>query len=165
MRLVPVLVAMTLVAAACGADGTGSSEPTAATAVTTASSGPAPTTVPPTTAPATTISSADSGCADVVAVEVDGSGDTYTFAVTVASADTGWEKYADAWVVRALDGTVLGERVLTHPHVDEQPFTRSLGGVVVPEGTETVVVAARDSVLGFCGNEMSIAIGTAQEGG
>ena len=45
----------------------------------------------------------------------------------------------------------LGERVLAHPHENEQPFTRSLSGVVIPDGVDTVTIAARDSVLGFCG--------------
>ncbi len=95
-------------------------------------------------------------CADVVAVEIGGGDDSYAFAVTVESADTGWEKYADVWEVVAPDGTVLATRVLTHPHVDEQPFTRSQSGVVVPEGVDQVTVRARDSVAGFCGREIIV---------
>ena len=99
-------------------------------------------------------------CADVidVDVEVQANGD-YRFDVTVASADTGWDKYADAWEVRAPDGTVLGVRELAHPHVDEQPFTRSLSGVTIAAGMTEVVVAARDSVEGFCGVEYPVPIG------
>jgi len=47
------------------------------------------------------------------------------FDVTLSHADTGWEDYADGWRVELEDGTVLGTRVLGHPHVNEQPFTRS----------------------------------------
>jgi hypothetical protein len=95
---------------------------------------------------------AESGCADVIEVEVEETADgIFTIAATVSSADTGWDKYADAWEVRAPDGTVLGTRELLHPHVDEQPFTRNLTGVEIPAGTETITVAARDSVEGFCG--------------
>ena len=65
-------------------------------------------------------------CADVIDVEISGDG-PYTFAVTVASPDTGWDKYADEWRIESEAGEVLGVRELTHPHVDEQPFTRSLG--------------------------------------
>ena len=91
-------------------------------------------------------------CADVVNVEVSPEpGGTYRFDVAVQSEDTGWEKYADAWEIRAPNGTVLGTRVLAHPHVDEQPFTRSLTGVTIPEGITQVEVAARDLVEGFCG--------------
>jgi hypothetical protein len=91
-------------------------------------------------------------CADVENVEITAEADgTFRFEVTVRSPDTGWDKYADAWEVRAPDGTVLGTRVLTHPHVEEQPFTRSLSGVAIPEGITQAEVAARDLVEGFCG--------------
>lgn len=91
------------------------------------------------------------GCANVVGVEVEPVGDTFRFDVTVRSADTGPEKYADAWEIRTPDGQALGVRELLHDHVGEQPFTRSLTGVVIPEGVDRVVVAARDSEAGFCG--------------
>lgn len=100
-----------------------------------------------------------SGCADVIDVEVVAGGDgSYTFHVTVASADEGWDKYADEWSIRAGDGTILGTRTLLHPHVDEQPFTRSLSGVLVPDGIESVVVSARDSVAGYCGAEYEVVV-------
>jgi len=76
----------------------------------------------------------------------------------VASADEGWAKYADEWTVQAEDGTVLGTRTLLHPHDDEQPFTRSLTGVQIPEGYSTVVVAARDSVDGYCGATLEVEV-------
>ena len=72
-----------------------------------------------------------------------------SFSVTVRHGDTGWEHYADAWEVRLADGTVLGRRGLLHPHETEQPFTRSLGGVRVPEGVERVEIWAHDSVHGW----------------
>ena len=52
---------------------------------------------------------------------------------------------------------MLGERVLLHPHVDEQPFTRSLSGVTVPSGTEQVTVRAHDSVDGW-GPEVTVVL-------
>ena len=51
--------------------------------------------------------------------------------------------------VEAPDGTELGYRKLLHPHVNEQPFTRSLGGVSVPDGMTEVVIRAHDSVHGW----------------
>jgi len=78
-------------------------------------------------------------------------GDTWRFDVTLRHADTGWDDYADGWRVLAMDGTELGLRVLYHPHVDEQPFTRSLGGVAIPAGTTTVLIEARDSIGGWSG--------------
>lgn len=93
-----------------------------------------------------------SGCADVIDVIVTAEAEgTYRFDVTVRSSDTGWDKYADLWEVRGPDGAGLGRRVLTHPHVEEQPFTRSQNGIAVPDGVATVTVVARDSVTGFCG--------------
>ena len=70
--------------------------------------------------------------AEIVRAEARASGNSYSFSVTLRHGDTGWEDYADGWRVELPDGTVLGTRVLYHPHVDEQPFTRSLSGVVVP---------------------------------
>ena len=97
------------------------------------------------------------GCADVTGVVVKEEGDGgYRFDVTVRSADTGWDKYADGWEVRSPDGTVLGFRELLHPHETEQPFTRSLSGVEVPATVTAVTVAARDSVLGYCGQEATV---------
>lgn len=91
------------------------------------------------------------GCADVVAVEIIEEDGAFLISATVSSADTGDEKYADAWEVRSPDGSVLGERVLTHPHVGEQPFTRSQPGIEIPDDVAVVTVAAHDSVVGFCG--------------
>lgn len=100
---------------------------------------------------------AASACADVIAVELTDSGDgTYQVSTTVSSADTGEEKYADEWRVVAPDGSILGIRVLAHPHVNEQPFTRSLGGVEIPPDVETVTVEARDSVEGYCGQSVRV---------
>jgi hypothetical protein len=77
---------------------------------------------------------AGAGEADVLGVSVTSTGEgTYCFDVTVQHADTGWDHYADAWEVLAPDGTVLGARTLLHPHTDEQPFTRSLIGIRIPE--------------------------------
>lgn len=88
--------------------------------------------------------------AEVVDVKItpEGGG-SYRFDVTVQHPDTGWEAYADRWEVLAPDGSLLGTRVLAHPHVHEQPFTRSLGGVAIPESVREVTVRARDSVDGW----------------
>jgi len=74
---------------------------------------------------------------------VSGSGGNYSFSVTLRHGDTGWDDYADGWRVVTADGTELGMRVLYHPHVNEQPFTRSLSGVSIPEGIDEVYIEAR----------------------
>lgn len=70
-------------------------------------------------------------------------------AVTVEHPDTGWDHYADAWRVLDADGNVLGERILHHPHVNEQPFTRSLRGVTIPDGQRFMQIEARCSRDGW----------------
>ena len=102
-------------------------------------------------------SAASAGEADVVKVEAarEGAG-TWRFDVTVAHGDEGWDHYADKWEVLAPDGRRLGTRVLLHPHVGEQPFTRSLGGVAIPEDIDRVILRAHDSVHGLGGAEITV---------
>ena len=101
--------------------------------------------------------SAQAGEADVVAAEAYPEGEgRWRFSVTVAHGDEGWDHYADRWEVLAPDGTVLGTRVLVHPHETEQPFTRSLGGVAVPDGIDRVTLRAHDSVHGLGGAEATV---------
>jgi len=83
----------------------------------------------------------------VAATATAGSGG-WRFDVTLRHDDTGWENYADGWGVYTLDGVALGYRVLVHPHVDEQPFTRSLSGVIIPAGTRQVIIRPHDLVHG-----------------
>ncbi len=97
------------------------------------------------------------GEADVLAVDVRPEGDgRYTFSATVQHADTGWDHYADAFEVLGPDGQSLGVRTLHHPHVNEQPFTRSLSGVEVPDGVTEVTVRAHDSVDGYGGATVTV---------
>lgn len=84
------------------------------------------------------------------------SGGTYRFDVTIRHPDTGWEHYADGWRVLDMAGNELGMRVLYHPHVDEQPFTRSLGGVAVPAGATQVQIQARDLPEGWNSGTMIV---------
>jgi len=77
------------------------------------------------------------------------SGDTWRFDVTLLHPDTGWDHYADGWRVELADGTVLTTRVLAHPHVNEQPFTRSQSDVTVPDGVDTVFIRSRCIVDGW----------------
>lgn len=106
---------------------------------------------------------AEGGEADVVAAEASRDGRGWTFRVTVAHPDEGWDHYADAWRVVGADGTVYGTRTLAHPHVSEQPFTRSLSGVAIPEAVTSVTVEARDSVHGWGGATVTVEL--TREGG
>lgn len=122
----------------------------------------------PATAPGSTPSSPDlsqsSGNADVIFVRAVQSGDgTWTFHVTVEHPDTGWDDYADGWDILTPDGRILKSdlsspftRLLTHPHVDEQPFTRSQNHISIPEGITQLRVRAHDLVDGFGGQEILV---------
>ena len=96
------------------------------------------------------------GDVEIVAADATRSGSGWRFDVTLRHGDTGWDHYADAWRVVAPDGSVLGTRTLYHPHVDEQPFTRSLSGVSIPAGIKEVTIEARDSVHGWAETAMSL---------
>jgi len=96
------------------------------------------------------------GKADVLEADVSCQGGTCRFSVTVEHADEGWDHYADKWEILDPDGNVLGVRELAHPHVSEQPFTRSLGGVRIPDSVQEVTIRAHDSVHGFGGEEISV---------
>lgn len=86
---------------------------------------------------------------EITDIKATQNGDTWRFDVTVLHPDTGWDHYADGWQVEDAEGNVLGLRVLAHPHVNEQPFTRSQSGIVIPEGTTKVFVRARCIVDGW----------------
>ena len=81
---------------------------------------------------------------------------TWRFSVTLKHADEGWNHYADRWDVVGPDGAVLAERVLLHPHVDEQPFTRSLSGVDIPDDVDAVTIRGHDTVHKLGGVEMTV---------
>jgi hypothetical protein len=105
----------------------------------------------------TLITATKAGEADVVDVKVyKTTSGLYTFHVTLLHGDTGWDHYANKWEITDSDGNVLGTRVLYHPHEDEQPFTRSLTGVAVPDGVSSVTIRAYDSVHADGGATMRV---------
>ena len=56
----------------------------------------------------------------------------------------------------------LATRVLRHPHVNEQPFTRQLAGVEIPAGLERVRIRAHDSVHADGGAEVVVELTEAE---
>ena len=83
-------------------------------------------------------------------------GNVWTISVTLSHGDTGWDDYADGWRVLDPDGAELGLRVLHHPHVNEQPFTRSLSGVEIPETLGHVLIEARTLPDGWGGERFRL---------
>jgi hypothetical protein len=177
-KKVGLLLLLTLLVAGC--QGGGAAEPAATSApATTAVEEPATTPVPATetavsptatavpptaTTESETMSESDQANADVTFVRaVETEDAVWTFHVTVEHPDTGWEDYADGWDVVLPDGTVVKPesdspftRLLLHPHENEQPFTRSQSGIVIPDNVTEVRVRAHDMVDGFGGREVVV---------
>lgn len=111
------------------------------------------------------LNTADAGEVKILAADLHSTGDNrWSVNVTLHHDDTGWDHYADNWRVVDGAGKMLGERVLHHPHVEEQPFTRGLGGVVVPEGTTTVYIEAHDNVHGWAPKRLEVDLSKATGG-
>ena len=99
------------------------------------------------------------GETDVIKVEVIKLEDRiYRFDVTVSHSDEGWKHYVNKWDVVGSDNSVFSTRTLHHPHVDEQPFTRSMSGVKIPEGITSVTVRAHDSVHEYGGKIVTVVL-------
>ncbi len=97
------------------------------------------------------------GEADVIKVDAKKlSKNTYHFSVTVFHKDTGWKHYANKWEIIGKDGTIFETRILHHPHVNEQPFTRSLSGVEIPDYVKFVTIRAYGSVHKYGGKVITI---------
>lgn len=94
---------------------------------------------------------------DVIAVDVEADkAGTYRFEVTISSPYDTPERYADAWRIKDDEGSVFGIRELLHDHASEQPFTRSLTGVDIPDDVGTVIVEARDLENGWGGETLEV---------
>ena len=85
----------------------------------------------------------------IVNAEIETKSGLWLVRVTLQHLDKGWEYYADAWRIVTSDGTVPGQRTLYHPHVNEQPFTRSLSGVKIPSEVKQIYIEALDNLHGW----------------
>lgn len=156
-------------AVACAPPAT--NQPATVPAATAPAATVAPTTAPataapeqPTAEPTATSAPVQEGMADVEFVKaVQAKDGAWTFSVTVRHPDTGWEDYADGWDVVTPDGEVLKvnpddpfTRLLLHPHVGEQPFTRSQSRIRIPDGVAQVTVRAHSLTRGFGGREVIV---------
>lgn len=154
---------------ACGGTGAGTSEeapapePTAAADIEEAESVPDDT-EPEEQAEEEPITGDDAGATeqqfpDIIGAEITPNDDgTFDIAVTVSSPYDTPERYADAWRVLGPDGEELGVRELAHDHQNEQPFTRSLSNVVIPDTVEVVTIQGRDQVYGYGGATLEVDI-------
>ncbi len=100
-------------------------------------------------------SSSDAGDVKIVDVLVKKRGQSWNIRVMLKHEDTGWEHYADAWRVVSEDGKVLGNKLFQQPHVEEQPFARSLT-LKIPRNIHKFYIEAHDSVHGWSMNRVHI---------
>ena len=134
-HLTALVLLLVFVASSCGSDEDASSEITAdATTATSQVSSDNPLERYP----------------EILAAESEQAGDgSWSFSVTLSSPYDTPEQYADAWRVVGPDGSEFGFRLLAHDHANEQPFTRSQNGIVIPADVETVTIEARDQINGW----------------
>ena len=85
----------------------------------------------------------------VESVTTERAGMGWRISVTLSHPDSGWDHYADGWEVLDRRGNSLGYRELMHPHVQEQPFTRSLFDVMVPDGERVIFIRPSCSTKGW----------------
>ena len=108
---------------------------------------------------------AGAGLADVLGARIEQAPDgSYRIAATVRHADGGWDHYADRWEVLGPRGQVIATRVLLHPHVHEQPFTRGLSGVRIPPTWTWVRIRAHDKVHGYGGRQVTLSVPAGSRG-
>ena len=94
--------------------------------------------------------------AQVIAVEAEPiGGQFYRFTVTVKHNDEDWDHYVKSWEILDMNGKILSVRALRHPHVNEQPFTRSTTAII-PDDVDQVIIRAYDSVHKYGGTELMI---------
>jgi len=82
----------------------------------------------------------------------------FTFNVTVQHAEEGLNHYADHWLILDKDEQLIAARKLMHPHVKEQPFTRSLSYIQIPDEVTEVIIRAHCSVDNYSGESVVLKI-------
>lgn len=103
------------------------------------------------------------GEVNIVDVVFEKKRETWNVKTQLLHEDSGWDHYADAWRIVDESGNEIATRILHHPHVDEQPFTRNLSDVRIPRHIDIVYVEAHDSVHGWSKQRVRIDL-TKKEG-
>lgn len=93
---------------------------------------------------------------EIVKVVLTKDAGTWRADVTLNHADSGWNHYADAWRLVDEKGNEIGMRTLYHPHVNEQPFTRSLSDFHISKDKKIIFVEAHDNKHGWSPGKVKI---------
>ncbi len=102
------------------------------------------------------VTSVGAGDVEIVMAVLSKQGDKWVCETTLRHDDRGWDHYADAWRVATSTGKILGTRTLYHPHVDEQPFTRSLRDITIPADAKIVFIEAHDKIHGWSSKRVKV---------
>jgi hypothetical protein len=95
---------------------------------------------------------------DVVDALVTKNGSSFRFDVTFSSPYDTAKRYADAYRIKNTNGFVYGIRELSHHHGNEQPFTRSISGVNIPNDVTEVIIEGRDKTYGWGGATLKVTL-------
>jgi len=79
------------------------------------------------------------------------------FTATLKHHDTSWKHYANKFDIM-VNNKVIATRVLFHPHINEQPFTRGISGIKLAKNTKSVTIRAHDLVHKYGGKEFILKI-------
>lgn len=145
MRAAVITACLAIALAACSSDGP-------------ADTSTEQTPVPSSSSSTSTSTSTEQMFPDVVGATATANGNMWTVSATLSSPYDSPARYADAWRVVGPDGTVYGERILTHDHASEQPFTRSHSGIQIPDDISTVTVQGRDLEFGYGGGTFDLVL-------
>ncbi len=98
------------------------------------------------------------GAADVIAATVrQGADGTWSFEVTMRCDDRSAAHFCDRFEILTPTLRVVGVRRLLHDHTDEQPFTRELQGVNVPDGfPRGVLIRGHHNIRGYDGATLKL---------
>jgi hypothetical protein len=110
---------------------------------------------------------AQENCCDVIELAADGKATDGSWTIT----PTLWSpyevtmsatQYCDFVEIRSADVgttyTVLGKRTFDSPHPEEQPFSRAIRDIILPDGTNTITAVGHDSVNGYCGETLTLTL-------
>lgn len=102
------------------------------------------------------MTSVDANDVEIVKVVLTSHNGIWNAEVTLKHDDTGWEHYADAWRLVDQNGNEIARRTLHHPHVNEQPFTRTLNHISIAAKDKIIFIMAHDKKHGWSSNRVRV---------